>query len=223
MKKLAFLTVLLSSIAVSSFAQNYPTNNGRRIFPSPNFEEGPKTAFYSTEQPEQPGIANLASSSPALPMAETGQKKLVEGHYADAKEAFRTALRLEPMNMALWALYDEAVIGEYTTEKRDELLRAVVEADLVPNFAITRLDTYVELGTLYVVGTVKNTSKTQKQKIQLKARLLDKNKRELRSETGTLRSIDKILFPNESSLFEIPFKNPPTTVSSYRVEVSSWE
>ena len=118
---------------------------------------------------------------------------------------------------------DDAVIGEYTTNKRDEILKAVVEKDLLPNFAITKLDTYIELGTLYIVGTLKNTSKTTKQKIQLRARLLDENKRELRSEKGTLRSIDKILYPNESSLFEIPFKNPPTTITSYRVEVDSWE
>ncbi len=218
--KTSLLTMLLLTVCSFANAQTYNAN-GRKVFPSPNFDEEPKSLF-ATSGPEV-GIANLATSSPALPMAETGATKIAEGKYSEAKEALKTALRLEPMNLALWQMYDDAVIGEYTTNKRDEILKAVVEKDLLPNFAITKLDTYIELGTLYIVGTLKNTSKTTKQKIQLRARLLDENKRELRSEKGTLRSIDKILYPNESSLFEIPFKNPPTTITSYRVEVDSWE
>ena len=222
MQKSFIGAILLLMICNCCFAQGYVINNGRKVFASPNFEEGPKALFASSDANEQL-IANLASSSPALPVAEGGLKKLTEGNFGEAKEAFRTALRLEPMNMGLWQLYDDAVIGEYTANKRDEILKAVVTADLKPSFAITRVDSYIELGTLYIVGTLKNVSDRKKQKINLKTRLFDANKRELRSEYGTLRDIYKVLYPNESSLFEIPIKNPPQNVKSYRVEVSSWE
>ena len=220
----SLLSAFLLSLLVSStcLAQEYTINNGRKVFASPNFEAGPKTLF-ATSGSEEMLIANLASSSPALPLAKTGLEKMNNGNYKDAIEAFRTALRLEPMNMALWQLYDDCVIGDYTTDKRDEVLKAVVTADIKPTFAITRIDSYIELGTLYVVGTLKNVSDKKKQKINLRTRLLDKNNRELRSEYGTLRDIYKVLYPNESSLFEIPIKNPPVNVKSYRVEVSSWE
>lgn len=220
--KLTKAAIILSLLCSPCFAQNYIMNNGRKVFPSPNFEEGPKSLYATSDAAEQT-IANLATSSPALPLAQNGLDKMNEEKFSDAQEAFRTALRLEPMNMGLWQLYNDAVIGEYTTNKRDEILKSVVTGDLKPTFAITKLDSYIELGTLYIVGTVKNTSNKQKQKINLKARLLDANKRELRTEYGTLRSIDKILYPNESSLFEISFKNPPTNMKTYRVEVSSWE
>jgi hypothetical protein len=223
MQKPILSAIILSLLAYSScLAQEYTINNGRKVFASPTFEEGPKTLF-ATSGSEEMLIANLASSSPALPLAKTGLEKMNNGNYKDAIEAFRTALRLEPMNMALWQLYDDCVIGDYTTGKRDEVLKAVVTADIKPTFAITRIDSYIELGTLYVVGTLKNVSDKKKQKINLRTRLLDRNNRELRSEYGTLRDIYKVLYPNESSLFEIPIKNPPVNVKSYRVEVSSWE
>ena len=215
----AFLFCFLSTLC---YGQNYTISNGRKVFASPNFEEGPKALFATSDANEQL-IANLASSSPALPVAESGLKKLTEGKFGEAKEAFRTAIRLEPMNMGLWQLYDDSIIGEYTANKRDEILKAVVTGDLHPSFAITKIDSYVELGTLYIVGTLKNISDKQKQKIHLKTRLFDKNNRELRSEYGTLRDIYKVLYPNESSLFEIPVKNPPLNMKTYRVEVSSWE
>ncbi len=217
-KSLLFMLALSSSC----YAQGYTINNGRKVFASPNFEEGPKTLFASSDANEQL-IANLASSSPALPIAEGGLKKLTEGNFPEAKEAFRTAIRLEPMNMGLWQLYDDCVIGEYTANKRDEILKAVVTGDIHPTFAITRVDSYIELGTLYIVGTLKNISNKKKQKINLRTRIFDSNKRELRTEYGTLRDIYKVLYPNESSLFEIPIKNPPSNMKSYRVEVSSWE
>ncbi len=223
MQKPILSAIVLSLLACSScLAQEYTINNGRKVFASPTFEEGPKTLF-ATSGSEEMLIANLASTSPALPLAKTGLEKMNNGNYKDAIEAFRTALRLEPMNMALWQLYDDCVIGDYTTGKRDEVLKAVVTADIKPTFAITRIDSYIELGTLYVVGTLKNVSDKKKQKINLRTRLLDRNNRELRSEYGTLRDIYKVLYPNESSLFEIPIKNPPVNVKSYRVEVSSWE
>jgi len=115
------------------------------------------------------------------------------------------------------------VIAEYIARKRREKQNPVIERDLEPLFSIDRIDSYIELGTLYVAGSLSNLSKTVKRKIQLTARILDENKRELRSETGTLRSFDKGLLPKESSLFEIPFKDPPAGARSFRVEITAWE
>ncbi len=222
MQKTLFTLFLTLTITQFCYGQNYTINNGRKVFASPNFEEAPKSLFVSSDYNEEL-IANLASSSPALPIAENGLKKLTEGNFLEAREAFMTAIRLEPMNMGLWQLYDDCIIGEYTKNKRDDFLKSVVTGDLHPNFAITRIDSYIELGTLYIVGTLKNISNRKKQKINLRTRLFDNNKRELRTEYGTLRDIYKVLYPNESSLFEIPIKNPPLGMKSYRVEVSSWE
>lgn len=222
MRKLVFSALFLLAITSNGYGQNYIMNNGRKVFPSPDFSNQSNILFARNETVLN-GIANLATSSPALPLAENGLKKMEGNKFPEAQEAFRTALRLEPMNMGLWQLYDDSVIADYITNRRDEILKSVTESDLAPTFAITKVDSYIELDTLYIVGTVKNLTKKSKQKINLRARLLDQNKRELRSEQGTLRSIDKVLYPNESSLFEIPFKNPPFKMKSFRVEVSSWE
>ena len=220
MKKIiaAFIVCLFAASCCNAQIRN----KGRKIFPSPNFDEAPKTLFASTDPGEQI-LADLASSSPALPLAEKGLEKLNLGKISEAKEAFRSAIRLEPMNLGLWELYDEAVVAEYNATKSDEIYKSTVTGEFSPNFTITRLDSYIELGTLYIVGTIKNISKRRKQKITLKARLFDENNREIRNEYGTLRNIYKSLYPNESSLFEIPIKNPPFKVKSYRVEVHSWE
>lgn len=223
-KKFRYLAIISMMIllATGSYAQNGLQNKGRKIFPSPNFDEAPKTLFATTN-PDEQTIAGLASSSPALPLAEKGLEKLNENKISEAKEAFRNAIRLEPLNLSLWELYDESVVAEYNANKSDEIYKSAVSGEFSPNFTITRLDSYIELGTLYIVGTIKNISKRRKQKINLKARIFDENNREVRNEYGTLRNIYKSLYPNESSLFEIPIKNPPYKVKSYRVEVHSWE
>jgi len=74
-----------------------------------------------------------------------------------------------------------------------------------------------------VVGTLQNISDTNRQKIILTAKILDENKRELRRESGTLLIPERGLMPNESSLFEIPFKNFPPGGKSFRVEVTAYE
>lgn len=198
-------------------AQTLPENPGRKTFPSP---ADPESQFLVNEIS---AVTGIASDSPAFKFIETGDKMAVENRYSEAKEAYRTALRLEPMNLSLWAAYDDTVIAEYLARKRKEKQNPVIERDLEPVFNIDRIDTYIELGTLYVVGSLNNLSKTVKKKIQLTARILDENKRELRNETGTLRSFDKGLLPKESSLFEIPFKDPPAGAKSFRVEVTAWE
>jgi hypothetical protein len=211
------LIIFLSLGSNQLSAQTIPENPGRKIFPSP---VDPADALL---MPKASAVTGLATDSPAFKFVETGDKMTVEGRYSEAKEAYRTALRLEQMNLPLWAAYDDTVIAEYTQRKRREKLNPSVERDIEPIFSINRVDSYLELGTLYVVGSLQNVSKGLRQKIQLTVRILDENKRELRSESGTLRSFDKGLLPNESSLFEVPFKNPPAGGKSFRVEVTAWE
>ncbi len=168
-------------------------------------------------------LGEKRATSPADSFIAMAKKLMAEGKYAEALEALRTAIRIDPMNMEAWSLYDEAVIQDYTNTMRKNKLTPVITRDIKPLFSITRIDSYMELDTLYVVGSVKNLSKGLRQKISLTAKILDKNNRELRVETGNLRLTERGLFPNESSLFEIPFKNPPKGGQTYRVEVSDYE
>jgi hypothetical protein len=164
----------------------------------------------------QPGIQ-------AQQFIEMARQLMADGKYSQAKEALRTAIRIEPMNPEAWALYDEALIAEYVDLRRKEKLEPVIEQDLSPLFEINRVDTYIELDTLFVVGSLKNLSDSLKQKIRVTARILDENKKELRQQSGELNLTNRGLLPNESSLFEIPFKNPPAGARSFKVEVSNFE
>ncbi len=213
----SFILPALLACQIAAAAQTLPENPGRKIFPSPADPENPLLIN------EISAVTGIATDSPAFKFIETGDKMVVDSRYAEAKEAYRTALRLEPMNLSLWAAYDDTVIAEYIARKRKERQNPVIERDIEPLFSIDRIDSYIELGTLYVAGSLSNLSRTVKRKIQLTARILDENKRELRSETGTLRSFDKGLLPKESSLFEIPFKDPPAGAKSFRVEITAWE
>lgn len=186
---------------------------GLSIFPDRNVR---KTAENAQDTP-------MIASDPAQPFAEKGKEFIIANRFAESKEALKTALRLSPMRLELWALYDEAVIGEFSARLRQEKTTGVIDRDISPVFAINRVDSYIELGTLYVVGSLQNLSKEPRQKIQISAKILDENKKELRRETGTLRNTERGLFPTESSLFEIPFKNPPVGGKSFRVEVSAYE
>ncbi len=211
------MTTLAMMAGIQLGAQSLPENPGRKIFPSPT---APADEMLI---PRASAITGLATDSAAVKFVETGDKMMVEGRFSEAKESYRTALRLEPMNLSLWAAYDDSAVSEYIARKRKEKANPVIERDIEPVFNINRVDSYIELGTLYVVGSLQNLSKAMRQKIQLTVRILDENKRELRSETGTLRSFDKGLLPNESSLFEIPFKDAPPGGKSFRVEVTAWE
>ena len=214
------VAALIIFAALEAGAQSLPENPGRKIFPSPaDFGNSASEVLI----PRASAVTGLATDSPALQFVETGDKMLVEGLYSEAKEAYRTALRLEPMNLSLWAAYDDSAVSEYLARKRKEKLSPSIERDIEPVFSINRIDSYLELDTLYVVGSLQNLSRGLRQKIQLTVRILDENKRELRSATGTLRSFDKGLLPNESSLFEVPFKSPPPGAKSFRVEVTAWE
>ncbi|MFA7146979.1 MAG: hypothetical protein WC221_10365, partial [Candidatus Riflebacteria bacterium] len=100
-KILCMSAVLLLLSGVASEAQNLPQNTGRKIFPSPSDKEDEKGAAL-------PVVDGVPISSPAFPFVAAGREKMAEKRYAEAIEAFRTALRLEPLNPNIWGLYDNA-------------------------------------------------------------------------------------------------------------------
>jgi len=151
------------------------------------------------------------------------QGYLSEGRLGEAKEALRTAIRLEPMNLEAWGLYDYVVESTYIGRSREEKLNPVIDRDLRPTFSIDRVESYSEFGTLYLVGEVKNMSGSLKRQIEMTGYLFDENRIELRKESAPLQLKERGLFPNESSLFEIAFPDPPPGVKSFRVRVSSFE
>ena len=169
------------------------------------------------------GSSQIGQTNPAGEFVNMGKTMIGQGNYLQAKEALKTALRISPMDHEIWLLYDEATIGEYIAARRTEKLSPVIERDIAPLFEISRVDTYIELDTLYVVGSIRNLSKKLRQKIQITARIFDDKQKELRRHTGPLKLAQKGLLPNESSLFEIPFKNPPANARVFRVEVSNFE
>ncbi len=175
----------------------------------------------SEARSEQVSLKNAAS--PAQQFLNTARKLMGEGNYVQAKEALKTAIRFEPMNPEAWLLYDEAAIGNYIANQRAQKLNPVIERDIKPLFEISRVDSYIERDTLYVVGSLKNLSDQMKREIQITAKILNKNKKELRRQTGELSLTPQGLLPNESSLFEIPFKNPPGDAKVFKLEVSNFE
>ncbi|MCK9457733.1 MAG: hypothetical protein M0R31_10625 [Candidatus Riflebacteria bacterium] len=215
-KILCMSAVLLLLSGVASEAQNLPQNTGRKIFPSPSDKEDEKGAAL-------PVVDGVPISSPAFPFVAAGREKMAEKRYAEAIEAFRTALRLEPLNPNIWGLYDNAVIEDYNAKESNSMVNGIARGALRPNFAITRTDSYIDINTLCIVGHLKNLSGTKKHKIVLTARLFDKNNREVAKAEGTLRNYDKGLLANESCLFEILVKEYPKNVTDFKVEVSSWE
>jgi hypothetical protein len=165
-----------------------------------------------------PGTGNEART-----FITQAQSFISQGKAVEAKEALQTAIRLEPMNPEAWRLYDYAVELKYLDRARDEKRNPVVERDLKPLFAIERVESYDEFGSLILVGEVRNLSDSLRQNVELRGILLDENKQELRRESAYLPLKDRGLFPNESSLFEIPFKNPPPGVKSFQVRVAGFD
>ncbi len=208
MKRLLCPLLFCLLLPGSASAQLSIERNPQRMFPGP-------AAIQN--------ITATAPVDPSLPFVESARTMIVEQKYDQAKEALRTALRIAPMNLEIWALYDETVSADYVEKKRREKFSPIIDADIAPVFSIDRIDSYIELDTLYVVGTIQNISKGTRQKIVLTAKMFDENKRELRRETGTLLIPERGLMPNESSIFEIPFKKFPPGGKSFRVEVTTYE
>jgi len=211
MNRLILMISIFLVLNISSFAQVKPLARSSAFADRRSQNSGTK---ISTAVSSDNTVENF------LQMARAYIK---EEKFTEAKEALRTAIRISPMNMEAWSLYDDAVTGEYLALRRDGKLNPTIERDIDPTFSITRVDSYVELDTLYLVGSIKNLSKKFVQKVQLTAKIIDGNKRELRKATGSLKLSKRGLQPNESSLFEIPFKRPPKDGKTYQVKVSSYE
>ena len=193
---------------------------------SPVAKKNPPPALPSIARPGTPeqGIPSAASpDSTARTYISQGQAYLSSGRISEAREALRTAIRLESMNLEAWTLYDYIVETGYVARSREEKLNPVVERDLQPLFAVNRVESYLEFETLYLVGEVKNVSGTLKRRVEVAGILFDENKQELRRENTSLTISDRGIFPGESCLFEIQFKDPPAGVKSYRVRVSNFE
>ncbi|MBF0543379.1 MAG: hypothetical protein HQM08_03040 [Candidatus Riflebacteria bacterium] len=170
-----------------------------------------------------PSKKTTVVDSPARQFINQGQSLLSDGRISEAKEALRTAIRLDPMSLEAWGLYDRATESLYTNRLTDEKTNPALEGVFKPNFSIEKGEMYYSFGTLYIVGELKNISGTLKNEIELSATLYDENRQELRRSSTPLTLKDRGLFPNESSLFEIPFPNPPIGIKSYRIRVSNFE
>ncbi|MFZ2957433.1 MAG: hypothetical protein WA705_11125 [Candidatus Ozemobacteraceae bacterium] len=201
--------LLLASLTLTVGGQSTSGNNP------------PSALRLGTPAPGIPAMAAMGSSGRTL--ITQAQAYMAEGRLSEAKEALRTAIRLEPMNLEAWSLYDYAVETYYVSRAREEKINPVVERDLHPLFSIIRVESYEEFGTLYLVGELKNVSGSLKSKIELTGTLLDEQRSELCRTTAPLTLKGRGLFPNETSLFEIGFSNPPPGVKAYRVRVSSFE
>ncbi|MBF0500084.1 MAG: hypothetical protein HQM09_08125 [Candidatus Riflebacteria bacterium] len=206
--------LLLASLTLTVGGQNPPA------------AQTPPPAMASTLRSGAPvkGAPGLVTSgTQGRTLITQAQAYMAEGRLSEAKEALRTAIRLEPMNLEAWGLYDYCVETYYVGRAREEKVNPVIERDLQPLFNFIRVESYQEFGTVYIVGEVKNISGSLKSKIELTGTLLDDQKNELRKTSTSLSLKERGLFPNETSLFEIPFNDPPPGVKSYRVRVSSFE
>ncbi|MEW6713059.1 MAG: hypothetical protein AB1403_24780, partial [Candidatus Riflebacteria bacterium] len=161
MKKNLLLLWIIASATLPAFSQE----SGGSVARSTNFDN--RLSEVSSEK-----MTNLNPAIQAQQFIEMARKFMAEGKFAQAKEALKTAIRLDPMNPEAWALYDEALIAEYVEIRRREKLEPVIEKDVSPLFEINRVDTYIQLDTLFVVGSLKNLSDQLKQKIKVTAKIL---------------------------------------------------
>jgi len=203
----------MGSLTVTVIGQSGPSNKPPPALPS----------VLGSGVPVKGLPKAVSSDSSARTFITQAQAYLSEGRALEAKEALRTAIRLESMNLEAWALYDYAAEVHFVGRTREEKINPFIERDLKPLFSIDRVESYQEFRTLYLVGEVRNLSDSLKQQVELSGILLDENKQELRRETGYIKLKDRGLFPNESSLFEIAFPNPPPGIKSFRVRVSGYE
>ncbi|NLI79331.1 MAG: DUF3426 domain-containing protein [Candidatus Riflebacteria bacterium] len=216
-----FVSLLLATLTATTIGQGTPSQPRR---PTPTGPGGAAPKSPSLAGMLRPDAANRTTpGTDARTFLTQAQGYIGEGRLPEAREALRTALRLEPMNLEAWNLYDYVAELSYIERARDEKRNPVVERDLKPLFAIERVESFDEFGTLYLVGEIRNVSDSLRQNILVQGTLLDENKQELRRESGSLPLKDRGLFPNESSLFEIPFKNPPPGVKSFRVRVAEFD
>lgn len=148
-----------------------------------------------------------------------GNAMLAEGRFTEAREAFRTAIRLEPMNPSHWNRYDEAVERLFVERRRQETENPVIEADLAPMFSIDKVEAYHSMGRLYLVGEVRNLTRTHKRMVEVVGILYDQDRVELRRAAAYMMFKERGIYPNEAAPFEIAFRDPPPGIKSYRVQV----
>ncbi len=218
----AFITVLLVGLISSlAFGQNRPAKGAAepiKLPPPPALQSILKSGAAVQGVPTLPteGVSGRSFISQAQPYLSAGKA-------TEAKEALRTAIRLEPMNLEAWALYDYAVETHYIGRSREEKISPVVERDLQQVFNLGKVDSYMEFGNLYLVGEIKNVSDSVKSRVEITGTLLDKERQELMRENTTITLSDRGVFPGETCQFEIQFKSPPPGVKSYRVRVTNFE
>lgn len=172
----------------------------------------------STGQPSQ-----AADTTGAITFFTQGRSLAREGRLIEAKEALKTAIRLQPMNPEFWEEYDGIIENLYVMRAREDRVRPVVEMAFSPTYSIQKTDTFYEFGTLYVVGEVKNLSDSLMQNIEVSVVLLDDHGQVIGRETGQLRLTGRGLFPRETSLFEIGFPRPPPGIAGYRVRIDKFD
>lgn len=214
-RPLVIAGLLLASLTLTVDSQSSDRGKGGYNPALPSMLRGDKPVPGTPQAgPTQSAARNFLTQAQAY---------MAEGRTEEAREALRTAIRLEPMNLEAWGLYDYAVETHYVSRAREEKVNPVVERDLRPLFSIDRVESYKEFGSLFLVGEIKNLSGTLKNNVELTGTLLDDQGTEIRRASRPLSLKNRGLFPNESSLFEIPFTDPPPGVKSFRVRVSSFE
>ncbi len=217
--------LLVASITMTVVGQNTPR-------PPSALKRSVGSLLPSSPPPVQTAPIPAPGQSPDQAMPGAGsaqtfisqaQSFLSEGRLAEAKEALRTAIRLEPMNLDAWNFYDQATELDYVNRSREERINPVVDRDIKPTFSIERVENFEEFGTVYLVGELRNVSDSIRQNIEITGILLDEEKQELARSSTLLKPKGRGLFPNERSLFEIPFANPPPGVKSFRVRVTGYD
>ena len=188
---------------------------GQGLPPTPRGAGGPRATGSA-------GAASPAGGN-AGALVVQGEALMAEGRLTEAREAFRSAIRVEPMNPSHWNRYDEAIERLFVIRAREDKRSPVIDRDLTPFFSIDRVESYRDLGTLYLVGEVRNLTKNLKRMVEVVGILYDQDKVELRRNTSYLLMKERGVYPNEVSPFEIPFKDPPAGIKSYRVQVTSFE
>jgi tetratricopeptide (TPR) repeat protein len=217
MRNMFATMVLFLGIASASLAQA-PT-----VAPPPPALPSLLKSGEAVQGAPQIAMPSMASGTAGRSFISQGQSYLNSGRLGEAKEALRMAIRLEPMNLEAWSLYDYVVETHYLGQSREDKKNPYFEGNFFPSFSIERVESYMEFGTLYLIGEVKNVSTELRRQVELMGILIDENRQEIRRETTLLSLSDRGIFPGETRLFEIRFRSPPPGVKSFRVKVSKFE
>lgn len=207
------------------FSYSQPAYQNNNIFRNSNVQYTHNTSNLDntykliSSQASTTQIINVDISQ----LLQLAKNLISEGKLQEAKEILKTIIIINPYNLDAWNLYDNVVESLYISREREEKRNPVIEKDLKPTFSILNVETYEEYNTLYVIGHIKNLSSEPRYNIVLEAALLDENKQPIKKELGTLNIRGRALFSGETAMFEIPIKNPPPGIKSYKVRVVNFE